>query len=121
MWVGVIGGIGLLGTAVMVWLVTRAAATGDLASNSAIGIRTAATTASEEAWRRGHHAALPATRFVCAVSTVAAAAMFVAGILSGSDEPSLLVLVLFSAGYVFLLGGVFWIARVASRGARLTA
>lgn len=44
--------------------------------------------------------------------------MFVVGIQSGSDEPSLLVLVLFSAGYVFLLGGVFWIARVASRGAR---
>lgn len=44
------------------WLVTQWVAKGQIANNPAISIRTAATTASPEAWAAGHRAALPGAR-----------------------------------------------------------
>ncbi|MEL7975409.1 SdpI family protein [Isoptericola sp. F-RaC21] len=57
--------------AVGVWLITRAAARGQLGANGAVGIRTPATQRSEAAWEAGHRAALPLLRWAAIVIALA--------------------------------------------------
>lgn len=68
----VIGAVGLVLAGVVVHVVTRAAARGDLEVNAAIGIRTRLTSSSQPAWRAAHLAALPFARVALLVSLVAA-------------------------------------------------
>ncbi len=58
-----------------VWWMTREAAAGRIARNRTLGIRTARTLASDEAWTRGHQVALPWTlagRYVAGLVGIAA-------------------------------------------------
>ena len=56
---GLAFGVGLVVVGVVVLAVGRGAARGSIPVNAAMGIRTAATMASEPAWRAGHGAAGP--------------------------------------------------------------
>jgi hypothetical protein len=88
-----------------VWGVTVAAAAGRVRANGALGLRTTATTASEEAWEEAHRAALPVVRPLCLASGVTA----LAGALAGSWPPAGEVLVLIAAALLVgaaALGGV---------------
>lgn len=108
-----IAGVLLVGASWGVWRITRAAAAGGIRANAALGLRTPATTASEEAWEEGHRAALPVVRPLC----VAAAVLAVAGTLAGSWPPLGAALVLAAAALLVgaaVIGGV-----VAHRAARL--
>ncbi|MFI2103588.1 SdpI family protein [Isoptericola sp. NPDC019693] len=71
-----------MAVAVMVWLITRAAARGHLTANGAIGIRTPATQRSEEAWVVGHRAALPVVAWGGAVVVVASVVVLVGAFLT---------------------------------------
>lgn len=59
----------------LTWWTTREAAAGRLAHGNAMGIRSARTLSSDQAWRRGHAVALPWTvagRYVAGLLAVAA-------------------------------------------------
>lgn len=62
--IGIVMSVVVLG---VIFVVTRAGATGDMARNGAVGIRIKATRRSEEAWHAGHAAALPVVRTACVV------------------------------------------------------
>lgn len=95
-----------------VWRMVAAAAAGQFPRSSAVGLRTPATTASDEAWRQGHRAALPIVRSFCASAAVAA----VAGAALGSWPPAGAVLVLVAAA--LLVSGAILGALSAHRAAR---
>lgn len=85
------------------WWATREAAAGRLARGNAMGIRTARTLSSDEAWRRGHEVALPWTlagRYVAGLfgvgamvaiglgqTTPAGLALAIGGVLSAAATP----------------------------------
>lgn len=64
--------LSLLGCGVAAYKSTESAVGRALERNSAIGLRTRATQASDEAWRAGHEAALPAMRQALQVGYVGA-------------------------------------------------
>ncbi len=78
-----IAGVLLVGAGWGVWRITRAAAAGGIRANAALGLRTPATTASEEAWEEAHRAAPPVVRPLC----LAAAVLAVTDALAGSRPP----------------------------------
>ena len=95
-----------------VWGMVAAAATGRFPRSALVGLRTPATTESDEAWQEGHRAALSVVRPSCA----SAAAAAVAGAALGSWPPAGAVLVLVAAG--LLAAGAILGALSAHRAAR---
>ncbi|MGN7778947.1 SdpI family protein [Mycolicibacterium sp. 22603] len=100
-------------TALMVGVTTRAAS-GRLARNQWVGIRTPSTMGSDQAWVAGHRAATRSTPFFV-MNTVVACAVFALGLLGR-----------WSAGGIVLVGVCFfatftvisvWTAVAASRAA----
>lgn len=65
--------------AVVVSQVLKAAERGDLPRSGAVGIRTSATKASDEAWAAGHAAAVPVARNVTLLTSVVAVVVIVLG------------------------------------------
>ena len=94
------------------WRVAVAAASGRIRANAALGLRTPATTASEEAWEEGHRAALPVVRPLC----LTAGALALAGALAGSWPPLGAALVLVAAA--FLVGAAVSGGVIAHRAAQ---
>lgn len=87
-----------MAVAVMVWLITRAAARGHLTANGAIGIRTPATQRSEEAWVAAHRAALPVVAWGAAAVVGAAVVVLVVGFLTAQQTET--------AGLVLLVADI---------------
>lgn len=115
---GLMGGIGLLTCAVLLWRVVDGAAAGTLARDGNIGIRTRATNASDAAWLAGHRAAAAPARGVALVCGVLAVAMILAALTHRSTDPDALVVSLFITGYAAMIAGSVIVARAANRGAR---
>ncbi|WP_420098075.1 SdpI family protein [Corynebacterium sp.] len=63
--------------AMVISQVTKAAAGGDLPRSGAVGIRTSATKASDDAWEAGHAEAAPFARTVTLVTSVLAAVIII--------------------------------------------
>lgn len=118
---GVAGGIGLLVVALVVWWVTESAAHGKIGKNSAVGIRTSSTMASDGAWEAGHLAALPLARKMGVAGAVLGVALLVAGLVSSQEQPSGLIIALFTVGYLGVFIGVLLATRTANRGANVKA
>jgi uncharacterized membrane protein len=95
------------------WRVVVAAATGRIRANSALGLRTPATVASEAGWEEAHRAALPVIRPFCIAAVVAG----LAGAAMGSWPPVGVILVLSSAA--LLVSGTVGGAIAGHRAARL--
>lgn len=77
----------------LVHVMCRSAAKGNMMRNSAVGLRTRATVASDHAWEVGHRAALPVTRGAAwAVPLLAVAALALALVrgLDGVTEAAVL-------------------------------
>ncbi|NYE00217.1 hypothetical protein BJY21_001401 [Kineosphaera limosa] len=115
---GLVSGVSLIGVSVLLWWVTASAARGDLGRNGAVGIRTAATTASDAAWVAGHRAALPTAKITGIVGAIIGGNLVGAGLWSPSEEPSGAVLVLFAVGYSVIIVAALVAARIASQAAR---
>lgn len=120
---GLMGGFGLIWASGLLWVLTRWAASEQLSSNPAAGIRTAATTASSQAWTAAHRAALPWARRigvfgivlgVCLVAT----AFLPAGTNSELQAPHPLSVGLFAVGYGGVLLGCVPLVRTANEAAR---
>lgn len=117
---GVVSGGMLIVVGVVVWGVTAAAARGRLPRNEWAGIRTGATKASDPAWRAGHVAALSVTRLTGQGTLVIGAAMIIDGLVSDAAEGSIVLWVLFAAGYGGVLVASVIAAQRANRAARAT-
>lgn len=123
MMMGLMGGFGLIWASGLLWVLTRWSASEQLGSNPVAGIRTAATTASSEAWTAGHRAALPWARrigvfgMILGVALVATAFLPVAGG-SKSQVPHPLSVAFFAVGYGGLLLGCVPLVRTANKAAR---
>ena len=113
---GLIGGIPLIGTALLIFYSTRAAARGTLPRGTGVGIRTAITGHSDAAWVAGHRAAVPCATLLSIVSGALAVALVVAGAMSPPD-PGPAVIVLFVLGYGTILVGAWPLVRIANNGA----
>lgn len=120
MTMGLLGGVSLVGCAVLLWWATAAAAAGRLPRNASIGIRTRATTASDAAWVAGHRAALSPARAVAIVSGLLGVAMAATSVVAGTADPGAAVITLFVLGYGVMGVGTVVAARTAERGARGT-
>lgn len=84
--------------------------------NRAIGIRTRATLASDDAWSRGHKASAPwvlATAIAAAVFGLATLTLGFAGV----DESSVAVVIVIFGGFASVLACVIVCAVVANRAA----
>ena len=95
-------GFAVVGFAML--LIARISEGGGLGRNSAVGLRTSATLASESAWRRGHEVIRPYARRGGIIALSAAAASLVLA-LSGGDPVWLLLCWIPVLG-VLLLGAV---------------
>ena len=111
-----VGAVGLLQVAVVIYVVTKAAAAGTIDVNSAVGIRTKTTRSSQQAWEVAHRAAFPWVRGA-SVLCVTAAVVALAGLvfLRGSAEIVVGALVL---GYVGLLVLMFVATAAGHRAVR---
>ncbi|WP_445337309.1 SdpI family protein [Clavibacter sp. CFBP 8614] len=89
---------------------TQVAAWGGLRRNGWIGIRTRPLMASDEAWRAGHRAALPALRGTCIPVAVGGV---IGGIAAGAGMNSVA-----SWGALLLVGGIVWSTFRAGRAAK---
>ncbi|HWC23699.1 MAG TPA: SdpI family protein [Flexivirga sp.] len=114
---GLIGGIGLLACAAAIFFTTRAAARGTLPRGMRMGIRTAITQASDEAWVAAHGAAMPCARLLSIVATIFGVALIVAGAMASAADTSPAVVVLFILGYGSVLIGAWPLVRIANNGA----
>ncbi|GHH40949.1 SdpI family protein [Streptomyces candidus] len=88
-------GAGLLWMGVMVHLVRNHVTKGGMGRNSAIGIRTRATTSSDAAWEAGHAAAAPLLTATCRAAYTAGALTWVSVpvlTLSGRATPAVVAL-----------------------------
>lgn len=117
MFMGLIGGIGLLVCAFAIYASTRAAARGSLPRGTGIGIRTATTQHSDEAWVAAHRAAWPCARLLSAIVAVVAVALIIAGAMSPSESNPPVVLALFVLGYGVVTIGAWPLVRIANNGA----
>jgi len=79
---GFVFGVGLLMLGVTIHFVSNQVASGDLGRNSAIGIRTKATMASDDAWEAGHAAAAPMLTVTHLTAYTAGAITLVIGVAS---------------------------------------
>lgn len=65
---GLLLGASMIGAAVAIVVVNNRASTGRIGPNPGMGIRTAATRSSLEAWQAAHRAAMPVMQFAAIVS-----------------------------------------------------
>ena len=65
---GLVLGLGMIAAAVAIIVVNNGAASGRIGPNPGMGIRTAATRSSAEAWQAAHSAAAPVMQFAAVVS-----------------------------------------------------
>lgn len=96
--------------------VTRQAAEGLIDRNAAAGIRTRYTQVSDEAWRFGHRAALPALRKMMPVAGIGIIAALSAQVLIGGQAGPLIAFAALIAQTVVLFR-----ATAAANGAARTA
>ncbi|QGV67442.1 SdpI family protein [Clavibacter nebraskensis] len=96
--------------ALLVLGTTQLAAWGLLKRNGWIGIRTRPLMASDEAWRAGHAAALPALRSTCLAVAIGGV---IGGIAAGAGMNSVA-----SWGALLLVGGIVWSTFRAGRAAK---
>jgi hypothetical protein len=92
---------------------TQLAAWGLLKRNGWIGIRTRPLMASDEAWRAGHAAALPALRRTCLPVAIGGV---IGGIAAGAGMNSVA-----SWGSLLLVGGIVWSTFRAGQAAKRVA
>ncbi|RIJ51372.1 SdpI family protein [Clavibacter lycopersici] len=92
---------------------TQLAAWGVLRRNGWIGIRTRPLMASDEAWRAGHLAALPALRSTCLPVAIGGV---IGGIAAGAGMNSVA-----SWGALLLVGGILWSTFRAGQAAKRVA
>lgn len=85
--------------------------------NRALGIRTRATLASDEAWTRGHKASSPWVTSTAITSTVFGFALASLGFL-GTDESSISVIIITLGGFALILAGLIAAGIVANRAAK---
>lgn len=116
---GLLGGLMLIPVSALVWTVTAWGARGELAAGHSVGIRTRATTASNQAWRAGHEAALPWARRTGIGGMVLGVLLALSVLLPDSEEsPAVGVTVLlYVLGYGGLLVGSVAMTRAANRAA----
>lgn len=117
---GLLGGVSLILGGGLIWGLTRMAAAGGLGNNAAAGIRTAATTASPQAWAAGHRAALPWARRLGIFSLVWGGVLVTCGFLEVADPeaPHPMTIGAYAVGFGGLLLGCIPLARSANRAAR---
>ncbi|GAA4891196.1 SdpI family protein [Streptomonospora salina] len=115
-----IAAVGLAQTSGIAHFIMYATANGSLARNSAIGLRTRATTSSDAAWDASHAAAAPWLR-ACAYSGYAAGALTVAGTVAaavaGVPRPGALLIVP-GVGFAAVLALIVTAGVVADRAGR---
>jgi len=115
----VVATVSLAGCGALLQYTTRAAGRGALPHNGAVGIRTRATQASDEAWRAAHEAALPAMLRAAQISYVLAAfSVFVAVAFAAGGLPVEWALVPLGIGFVAQLSYCLQGVRVANRAAQ---
>ncbi|AHW65497.1 Putative secreted protein [Corynebacterium glyciniphilum AJ 3170] len=95
--------------------VTKAAARGDLPRSGAVGIRTAATKASDDAWTAGHEAAAPLARTVTLGTSVLAVVIIILSFIFDGAWVTALGVVPF----VIVLVSLIPVVRAANRAARM--
>lgn len=117
MFMGLTGGIGLLACAAAIFFSTRAAARGTLPRGIGVGIRTAITQHSDNAWVAAHRAALPCARLLSIAAAAFGVGLIVAGALAPLMDSSPAELVLFVLGYGTVLVGAWPLVRIANNGA----
>jgi hypothetical protein len=94
--------------------VTKAAARGDLPRSGAVGIRTSATKASDDAWTAGHEAAAPMARTVTLGTSVLAVLIIILSFIFDGAWVTALGVVPFVVVIVSLVP----LVRAANRAAR---
>ncbi|WAL39868.1 SdpI family protein [Brevibacterium sp. BRM-1] len=105
------------GVAALCFVTTRRAARGQLGPNGFLGIRTPATRASPEAWRRGHGAAMLYARYMPWTAGGCAVLGVVGWILAGPAAALTVGLVgLASAVFLVIFAAVF--AQLAAKDVR---
>ena len=104
---------------VLTWSVVRSNARPGARPSDWLGMRTAATKASPEAWVRGHCAALPASRTTMRIGLVSVGAVL-ALVLASLVAPHVAVLALGTsvAAVLVVTGGCVHACVVADRAAR---
>jgi hypothetical protein len=100
--------------AVLMAVLGRQAATGKLARNSFVGIRTPSTTKSDQAWIAGHRAALRTVPLFVLAAVALTAALFAAALCASIRVVILLGFVSFGVVLALLI----WAAIVASKAAK---
>lgn len=106
--------IGLLTVSMTMMGLSSPMKKGQLSRNSLIGIKTRHTLASDQAWRKGHAAAVP---WVSLAAWVGLSLLFCAAILCLVQQFSA-AFALTSVGYLASISLILWSARVANRAAR---
>ncbi|CAM5251071.1 hypothetical protein GCM10010329_07730 [Streptomyces spiroverticillatus] len=116
---GWVFGVGLLVLGAAVQYVKRLVGEDGFGRNAAIGIRTRATMASDEAWRRGHAAAVPLLRATYLTAYGAGAVSLATGVvLLAADTRSAAALVVPLCGLVAVLGLLIAASARANGAAR---
>ncbi|MGW9403050.1 SdpI family protein [Arthrobacter sp. NPDC055585] len=111
------GSFGLFLLAAVLGTVARFIGAGQLSRNQAIGIRTRATMTSDEAWTRGHEAALPWMRTAALGALAAGLACAGVGIAVTGEPDNVLTGVLTLGGYALVTGLIITAGVAANRAA----
>lgn len=99
----------------LVIVIVRQAANGDLPRNGLIGLRTKATRRSDAAWTAGHQAAIPWVRLSVGLGSGLA---ILGAIVSFTSVPVVIPAVLSGLGYLAFVGLLLWAIPVANRAAK---
>ena len=111
------GSFGLFLLAAVLGAVARFIGAGQLGRNQTIGIRTRATMASDEAWTRGHEAALPWMRAAATGGLAAGLACAGVGMAVEGEPGDALTGTLTLAGYGLVTGLIISAGLAANRAA----
>lgn len=96
---GISGGLGLAVVGCAYLVVASLGASGNLVRNGAVGIRTRATTASDQAWEAAHRVVTPLLRTLGKVWLILAVALVISGLIWRQEDPSVVTVLLFAVGY----------------------
>ncbi|MCX5204975.1 SdpI family protein [Streptomyces sp. NBC_00237] len=116
---GLVFGVGLLTLGLLIQYMKKQVASGNIQRNSAIGIRTKATMASDAAWERGHAASAPMLTATFLTAYAAGAISVVLGVvMMVSDSANAAVIVVPLCGLVVVLGLLVAASVAANTAAR---